>query len=111
MDKEDQYVLLVDAVLSNGRLNNHVYDSLIKEQVNQTLTINNRALSLQESYRFNGAGLRIKHYTYPAKANEKFREEQFLMPQISTQARAITVHPMTVNVDGYINVIVIEEVH
>jgi hypothetical protein len=111
MDKEDQYVLLVDAVLSNGRLNNHVYDSLIKEQVKQTLTINHRALSLQESYRFNGAGLRIKHYIYPAKANEKFTEEQFLIPQISTQARAITVHPMTVNADGYINVIVIEEVH
>ncbi|PKG97004.1 type-F conjugative transfer system secretin TraK [Paraglaciecola sp. MB-3u-78] len=111
MDKEDQYVLLVDAVLSNGRLNNHVYDSLVKEQVKQTLTINHRALSLQESYRFNGAGLRIKHYIYPAKATEKFTEEQFLIPQISTQARAITVHPMTVNADGYINVIVIEEVH
>jgi conjugal transfer pilus assembly protein TraK len=111
MDKEDQYVLLVDAVLSNGRLNNHIYDSLIKEHVNQTLSLNNRALSLQDSYRFNGAGLRIKHYIYPAKAHEKFREEQFLIPQISTQARAITVHPMTVNVDAYINVIVIEEVH
>ena len=111
MDKEDQYVLLVDAVLSHGRLNNHVYDSLLKEQVKQTLTINHRALSLQESYRFNGAGLRIKHYIYPAKANETFTEEQFLLPQISTQARAITVHPMTVNADGYINVIVIEEVH
>jgi hypothetical protein len=111
MDKEDQYVLLVDAVLSNGRLNNHVYDSLIKEQVNHTLSLNNRALSLQDSYRFNGAGLRIKHYTYPAKAHETFKEEQFLIPQISTQARAITVHPMTVNVDAYINIIVIEEVH
>jgi len=111
MDKEDQYVLLVDAVLSNGRLNNHLYDALINEKVVQTLTLNRRPLSLQDSFRFNGAGLRVKHYLYPVKKGEQYKEEQFLIPQISTQARAITVHPLTVGVEGYINIIVIEEVH
>jgi conjugal transfer pilus assembly protein TraK len=111
MDKEDQYVLLIDAVLSNGRLNNHLFDSLVKENITQTLSLNNRPISLQDSFRFNGAGLRIKHYLYPAKKGEQYKEEQFLIPQISTQARAITVHPLTVGVNGYINILVIEEVH
>ncbi|OES24214.1 TraK domain-containing protein [Alteromonas macleodii] len=110
MDKEDQYQMLMDAVLSHGRLNNHLFTSLVKEPVNQSISLANRTLVLQESYRFNGAGLRVKHYLYPAKQGEQYREEQFLLPQLSTQARAITVHPLTAMTDGYINVLIIEEV-
>jgi len=111
MDKEDQYVVLIDAVMSNGRLNSHVFNALTKEKFQQTLNLNNRTLQLHQSYRFNGAGLRVKHYLYPGKPGDTYREEQFLIPQISTRARAITVHPLTVSAEGYVNVIVIEEVH
>lgn len=111
MDKEDQYVLLVDSVMSNGRLNSHIFNALTKEPNHQTLSVENRKLTLQQSYRFNGAGLRIKHFMFPVKLGETFREEQFLIPEISSRALAISVHPLTVAVDGYINIIVIEEVH
>jgi hypothetical protein len=111
MDEEDQFVVLVDAVMSNGRLNNHIFNALTQEPHTQVLNLNNRDLTLQQSYRFNGAGLRVKHYIYPAKAGDEFREEQFLIPQISSRARAITIHPLTATVDGYINIVVIEEVH
>lgn len=111
MDKEDQYVLLIDAVLSHGLLNNHIFDSLLPEKITQTLSLNSRLLQLNASYRFNGAGLRIKHYLYPGKKGEKYREEQFLIPAISQQARALTVYPLTAITDGFINIIVIEGVN
>lgn len=111
MDKEDQYQMLVDAVLSNGRINNHLFNSLTKEPIKQTLVLENRELTLQQSFRFNGAGLRVKHFVYPAKTGESYREEQFILPQISSQMRAVTVHPLTAFVDGFINIIIVEEVH
>lgn len=111
MDVEDQYVVLVDAIMSNGRLNNHVFSALTKEEKTEQLILNQRPLRLQQSYRFNGAGLRIKHYLYPGKPGDTFREEQFLIPQISSRARAITVHPLTVTNEGFVNVVVIEEVY
>jgi hypothetical protein len=111
MDVEDQYVMLMDAVLSSGRLNNQLFESLVKEDTHQTLNLSSRPLVLQNSYRFNGAGLRVKQYRYPAKQGEQFREEQFLLPEVSSKAKAITVQPLTMATDGFVTVMVIEGVN
>lgn len=111
MDAEDQFVMMIDAVMSHGRLNNHLFNAMTKEITDEVISLAGRNLTLQNSYRFSGAGLRIKHYQYPVEAGESYREEQFLLPQISSGARAITVHPLTIAADGWMNVIVIEDVH
>ena len=108
---EDRFKMLVDTVLSSGTVNHHLFQSLAKENTSQTFQLEGRPLQLISSYRYEGLGLRIKHFKYPASKGEKFTEEMFIIPQISDSARAITVFPLTPPRHQHINIIVIEEAH